>query len=75
MAGAKCPNCTKKTFHKTHGENRECSNCGYKMNVPPNAGKGGRGKQCVRCKKYTLFNDKCSNPECGATYTLPKKRK
>ena len=71
MAGKLCPNCNELTFFKTTGENRKCSKCGYEMIVPPNAGKGGRGKKCANCGKLTVFNNKCSN--CGAPFKLSKK--
>lgn len=68
MAGKKCPNCGNLTFFEkpTGGE---CNNCGYKMFVPPNEGKGGKGNRCLRCGKYTVFNGVCRNPKCGAKYS------
>lgn len=71
MAGKLCPNCNELTFFKTTGENRKCSKCGCEMNVPSNAGKGGKGKKCAHCGKFTVFNNGCSS--CGAVYKLPKK--
>ena len=41
------------------------------MNVPSNAGKGGKGKKCAHCGKFTVFNNGCSS--CGAVYKFPKK--
>lgn len=65
MAGKLCPNCGERTFFETLN-GRECSKCGWKMTIPPNEGKGGRGKKCSHCGSYTVFNGKCSN--CGAKY-------
>jgi len=65
MAGRLCPKCGKWTFFETP-IGRECTKCGYKMNVPPNNGKGGQGKKCYNCGKNTVFNGKCTN--CGAYY-------
>jgi len=67
MAGMTCPKCGKPTFFETTF-GRECSKCGAKMVVPPNGGKGGQGRKCSNCKKYTVFGNKCTN--CGATYSL-----
>lgn len=47
MAGKLCPNCNELAFFKTIGDNRRCSKCGYEMIIPPNAGKGGRGKNVL----------------------------
>ena len=71
MAGKLCPNCNELTFFKTTGANRKCSHCGYEMIVPPNEGKGGRGKKCSNCGKMTVFDNKCTN--CGAVYRFSKK--
>lgn len=71
MAGKLCPNCNELAFFKTTGENRKCSKCGYEMIIPPNSGKGGRGKKCTYCGKLTVFNNKCNS--CGAIYRIPKK--
>lgn len=65
MAGKLCPNCNKYTFFEIN-IGRECSKCGYKMILPVNNGKGGRGQKCSNCSKLTVFNNKCSN--CGAQY-------
>lgn len=65
MAGRKCPRCNQLTFF-VNGRNGECKSCGYEMQVPANEGKGGKGKRCPNCGKYTVFNDACSN--CGARY-------
>ena len=70
MAGKLCPNCNELTFFKTTGNNRECSKCGYKMTVPINKGKGGRGKKCSNCGRLTVFDNKCTS--CGATYGFSK---
>ena len=65
MAGKMCPRCGEYTFfEKTNG--RECSKCGYKMIVPPNEGKGGKGQKCSNCGKQTVFNGKFKS--CGAKY-------
>ncbi len=50
MAGKLCPNCNELAFFKTTGDNRKCSKCGYEMIIPPNSGKGGRGKNEVVSK-------------------------
>lgn len=71
MAGKVCPNCHEETFFLTTGKDRKCSKCGYEMRVPPNFGKGGRGKKCANCGSYTVFANKCRT--CGAEYSLPKK--
>jgi len=52
-------------------EKIKCSKCGFEMIIPPNSGKGGRGKKCANCGKLTVFNNKCNN--CGAIYKMPKK--
>lgn len=70
MAGKPCPNCNELTFFKSSGENRRCSKCGCEMIVPPNAGKGGRGKKCMNCGKMTVFNNTCNS--CGAMFRFPK---
>lgn len=72
MAGKLCPNCNELAFFKTTGENRKCSKCGYEMIIPPNSGKGGRGKKCAYCGKLTVFNNRCNS--CGAIYKMPKKQ-
>lgn len=65
MAGKTCPNCGANTFfEKQFG--RECSQCGYKMIVPANEGKGGKGQKCSNCGQFTVFNGKCRS--CGAKY-------
>lgn len=69
MPGSQCPNCGKATFF-VNEKGGLCNNCGYKMKDHPNGGKGGKGKKCPICKKFTLFGDKetqrfkCTN--CGA---------
>ena len=70
MAGKICPNkeCGQRTFFLTHGLNRECSKCGFKMKVPVKNGKGGKGHKCANCNKHTVFNRKCNNKDCGAVY-------
>lgn len=63
MAGKVCPKCKKMTLFETN-TGRECSKCGYSVNMPLNDRKGGRGKKCVMCGKMTVFNGKCT--KCGA---------
>jgi len=70
MAGKMCPDCGEATFHKTP-TGRECSQCGYEMKVPANSGKGGRGKFCPNCDRWTVFDGECTN--CGATFKRKKK--
>ena len=36
------------------------------MQVPANEGKGGKGKKCLNCGKFTVFANICSY--CGARY-------
>lgn len=67
MAGKKCPKCNQLTFFM-NGRTGECKKCGYKMQVPANEGKGGKGKKCLHCGKFTVFDNVCSN--CGARYKL-----
>ena len=69
MAGKRCPNCGEATFFET-ASGRKCSKCNLEMTVPPNGGKGGRGKKCSNCNKYTVSGNKCS--ACSATYKLTK---
>lgn len=66
MAGARCPKCKEFTFFET-SIGRECTKCGYKMIVPVNSGKGGKGQRCSNCKKFTVFEGKCR--DCGAIYS------
>lgn len=66
MAGKKCPICKKLTF-VMNGRSGECNTCGYTMRVPANVGKGGKGKKCLNCGRFTVFNDSCDN--CGARYS------
>ena len=61
MAGKVCPNCKKRTFYLTTGNDRKCSSCGYEMILPRNKGVGGKGKRCSNCGKYTVFNNVCVN--------------
>lgn len=65
MAGKICPKCGKATLFESP-TGRKCTNpeCGYKVDVPPNGGVGGKGKKCPICGKFTMFNGKCTN--CGA---------
>lgn len=49
-----------------NGRNGECKNCGCKMQIPANEGRGEKGKKCLNCGSYTVFNGVCSN--CGARY-------
>lgn len=65
MAGKLCPKCGKFTFFETTN-GRKCSKCEYKMVLPANNGKGGRGQKCSNCSQYTVFDGKCRN--CGARY-------
>lgn len=65
MAGRKCPNCGQLTFF-VNGRDGECKNCGYTMTVPPNEGKGGKGRKCLNCGRYAVFDGVCS--KCGAKY-------
>lgn len=65
MAGKMCPKCGQQTFF-ARPNGRECTKCGYKMIVPANDGKGGRGQRCSNCGKLTVFNRQCHN--CGAKY-------
>lgn len=67
MAGKVCPNCGKFTFFLTN-TGRACTNCKFKMEVPVNDGKGGKGTRCSNCGKHTVFNNKCT--KCGATYSF-----
>ena len=43
------------------------------MTLSTNKGKGGRGKKCANCGRFTVFNNICNN--CTAEYTLPRKAK
>ncbi len=65
MAGMKCPKCGKFTVFNTPS-GKSCSNpdCDYSVYVPPNNGKGGKGRKCLNCGSYTVFNGRCTN--CGA---------
>lgn len=65
MAGKKCPECGRATFFKTP-KGRACSICGFKMTVPPNGGKSGKGSRCSNCGSNAVFNGVCS--KCGAKY-------
>lgn len=71
MAGKMCPHCGKLTFFETP-QGRECTKCGFEMILPSNSGKGGKGKKCANCGKYTIFNEKCTS--CGAQYIFPKSK-
>lgn len=73
MAGRLCPNCNELTFFLTSGNDRRCSKCGFEMRVPPNAGKGGRGKKCANCGRMTVFENKCQS--CNATFSYSKNKK
>ncbi|MNG29099.1 hypothetical protein D3C84_1144690 [compost metagenome] len=72
MAGKMCPQCSRLTFHGNEMK-RECSKCGFTSRRPANEGKGGKGKLCGLCSKFTVFNNHCSNPACGAVSTYGKK--
>ncbi|HBD01454.1 MAG TPA: hypothetical protein DC053_22230 [Lachnoclostridium sp.] len=65
MAGKLCPSCGQFTFFETVN-GRQCSKCGYKMVLPVNSGKGGKGQKCVNCGQFTVFDNKCRT--CGARY-------
>ncbi|MDE7432564.1 MAG: hypothetical protein K2N34_11725 [Lachnospiraceae bacterium] len=71
MAGRKCPKCNQLTFFVSGGSG-ECKKCGCKMTVPPNEGKGGKGKKCLNCGRFTVFKEAGSNNSkcnyCGAYY-------
>lgn len=70
MAGKWCPNCNQQTFYETTF-GRRCTKCGYELRLPPNEGKGGRGRKCSNCGKFTVFNEKCTS--CGAVYGFGNK--
>ena len=63
MAGMKCPKCNKLTVFPTP-TGKKCSSCGFTIYVPPNGGSGGKGRKCLMCGKFTVFNGKCTS--CGA---------
>ncbi|MDE6780357.1 MAG: hypothetical protein K2J40_02720 [Ruminococcus sp.] len=63
MAGRLCPKCGNYTFFETT-TGRKCTKCNYAIFVPPNNGKGGRGKRCPNCRLMTMFDGKCTR--CGA---------
>ena len=66
MAGKKCPKCSELRFFETpYGG--QCTNCGFKMTIPPNSGKGGQGKRCLNCGENRVFGDVCRS--CGARYS------
>lgn len=65
MPGKECPNCGQQNFFKSL-VGRTCSKCGFKMIVPANEGKGGRGQKCSNCKHFTVFNGECRR--CGAKF-------
>lgn len=64
--GARCPKCKRPCLIKTENGGRRCTNssCGYEVVLPANGGKGGKGRRCVVCGKYKVFNGHCRN--CGA---------
>lgn len=64
MPGKLCPKCGSRKLWEKNDGNYECSNCGYRLQVPVNGGKGGKGQRCPICKRYTFFDGKCRN--CGA---------
>jgi len=70
MAGKTCPNCGKQTFFISKS-GRECSQCSFKMIVPPNKGMGGLGTKCSNCNRQTVFNNQCSH--CGVRYVMKNK--
>lgn len=76
MPGYTCPNpaCGKRTLHAITGHKKVCSACGTEVLQPPNDGKGGKGEYCVNCKRYTIFNGKCTVSTCGTTYKFPKSK-
>ena len=65
MAGKLCPNCGNQTLFAT-STGRKCTKCSYEIVVPTNGGKGGKGRKCPICGKYTLHGSKCTNPQWGA---------
>ena len=65
LAGKMCPNCGEFTFFE-RPFGRQCTKCGYKMTLPVNAGKGGKGPKCSNCGQFTVFDKKCRN--FGARY-------
>lgn len=69
MAGKICPGCSRQTFFGNAME-RKCSKCGFTSKIAPNGGKGGKGKLCGMCSKFTVFNMRCSNTACGAVSSL-----
>ena len=66
MAGRQCPKCGNLTMWQKGNELR-CSRdeCGYKLHIPSNLGKGGKGQRCPLCNRYTFFNGRCHNKSCG----------
>lgn len=65
MAGKMCPNCGQYTFFaRPYG--RECTKCGFRMEIPVNDGNGGKGQKCSNCGKQTVFDGKCRS--CGARF-------
>ena len=63
MAGKMCPKCNELTLW-TRGNELICSRCGYTVKIPPLQGKGGKGRKCPVCGKFTWFDGKCNS--CGA---------
>ncbi len=71
MAGKMCPSCGNYTFFLSP-EGRTCTRCGFRMVLPVNSGRGGKGQKCPNCGKQTVFNKKCRN--CGAQFYDDKLR-
>ncbi len=63
MAGAVCPQCGKKTLFKDN-RGKSCTNCGFRVELPVQKGKG---KRCTMCGKFQVGeNGVCR--ECGAKH-------
>ncbi len=67
MAGKVCPQCGQATLFISLG-GRTCTQCGFKAIVPVSAGKG---KKCVTCGKFQVFNNTCNG--CGTKYIEGRK--
>ena len=68
MPGKMCPECGHSTLFQ-FGNQLKCNNpiCRCVVSIPPNEGKGGRGKLCSNCGYYKVFNNLCNG--CGAKVT------
>ena len=71
MAGRKCPNCGNLTYFDTFTGGR-CNVCGFEGTTSPLGGTGGKGRLCMHCGRYQVFNGKCRN--CGTTYSISGKK-